>query len=92
MKLMEMLKEHDILSLTRVMVSLGYLSFLFLSFYLAYSGKTWAHYETFASLACSGSVFGQLANKFINSKYNTLPGTAGKPIIEEDCNMKGNNV
>lgn len=78
-KLLEMLKEEGVYSLTRVLTSLGYLAFIVLSTYLAFIGKSWDNYGQFAT-ATGGAVLVQLGNKFINSKYNTPQGSAGKNI------------
>lgn len=76
--MLEMLKEYGKFSLTRVLPTLGYLTFLVLSVYLAVTGKTWGHYDAFA-LATGSSAIVQGYNKWVNSKYNTSPGKAGKP-------------
>ena len=75
--LLEMLKEDGRLSLTRVLPTIGYASFIAVSLYLAVTGNTWGHYSEFA-LATGGSVVVQLGNKWVNSKYNSAPGQAGK--------------
>lgn len=76
---MELLKEDGVLSLTRVLTTLGYVTFLILSIYLALTGKHWANYGEFA-LATGGAVIVQLGNKYINSRYNTPMGEVGKII------------
>lgn len=81
----DMLKENEQYSLTRVLPTLGYLTFIAISVYLAYNGKTWGHYTEFTA-ATGGSVLIQLGNKFINSRYNTPLGSAGKNIREEKKN------
>ena len=72
-----MLKEDGVYSLTRVLPTIGYLAFLAVSAYLVLTGRTWEHYETFTA-ATGSAVMVQLGNKFINSKYNTPQGEAGK--------------
>lgn len=69
-----LLYENDQLSLTRVLAISGWLAFLFVSFYLVYKGIGWQNYETFASLTGGGGAATQIANKFINSKYNSQVG------------------
>ncbi len=75
--MLEMLKEGGVYSLTRVLPTLGYITFLVVSCYLAYYGKTWGHYAEFTA-ATGGAIIIQLGNKFINSKYNTAPWETGK--------------
>ena len=41
---------------------------------------TWGNYETFATMTGGGSAATQIANKLINSKYNTASGEVGKQI------------
>lgn len=79
---MNMLKENGEYSLTRIFAVIGYISFMIASGYLIYNGKTWGNYDTFAALTGGGGAATQIANKFINSKYNTANGEAGKPIKE----------
>ena len=76
--MLEMLKEGGRPSLTRVLPTLGYITFIFISVYLALTGKTWGHYAEFSAVT-GGSVIVQMYNKWVNSKYNTAPGEAGKP-------------
>ena len=78
-KFMEMLKEDGIYSLTRVLPTLGYLTFLVVSVVLAAAGKSWGNYGEFA-MATGGAVIVQLGNKWINSKYNTPAGAPGKIV------------
>lgn len=75
-KYMEMLLyEGGALSLTRVLVVAGWLAFLAVSLYLVWHGASWQNYETFASLTAGGGAATQIANKFINSKYNSALGS-----------------
>lgn len=78
-KIIEMLKEDGVLSLTRVLPTLGYIVFLIISVGLAVTGKAWNNYGEFA-MATGGAVIVQLGNKWINSKYNTPAGGAGKIV------------
>ena len=77
---MNILKESGVYSFTRVLAAAGFAAFIVVSFYLAYTGKTFAYYDTFAQLTggCGAAI--QVANKFINSAYNTVKGEAGKPM------------
>ncbi len=75
--MLDMLKEGGVYSLTRVLPTLGYITFLVLSCYLAYTGRTWGHYTEFAT-ATGGAIILQLGNKYINSVYNTPKGKVGK--------------
>lgn len=79
LKLLETLNEGGVLSLTRLLPVLGYITFLLVSIYLAMTGKTWGNYGEF-SLATGGAILVQLGNKFINSKYNTPAGEIGKQV------------
>lgn len=78
-KLWELFKEGDCFSLTRILVTLGYVAFLGISLYLAFAGKVWGNYGEFA-FATGGAVLVQLGNKYINSKYNTPQGEVGKRV------------
>ena len=76
---MDMLKENNELSLTRVLLAIGYGTFISVSLFLALTGKEWGNYGEFA-LATGGAVIVQLGNKWVNSKYNTPQGGPGKPM------------
>lgn len=76
-KLFDTLKEGDFISLTRVLTTLGYITFLGLSLYLGLTGKIWGNYGEFA-FATGGAILVQLGNKYVNSKYNTPQGELGK--------------
>ncbi len=69
-----LLYENETLSLTRMLAIIGWLAFLIVSFYLVWKGTGWQNYETFASLTGGGGAATQVANKFINSKYNSPLG------------------
>ena len=77
----KLLYESGELSLTRSLAVAGFLAFLAGSFYLMWRGATWGNYETFATMTGGGGLASQIANKFINSKYNSAPGQA--PTREE---------
>lgn len=70
-----LLYENDELSLTRVIAVAGWLAFLSVSIYLVYTKTNWGNYDTFAFITGGGGAATQIGNKFINSKYNSLPGT-----------------
>lgn len=75
-KIIKMLMyENNELSLTRTLAVLGWLAFLVVSFYLVLQNQYWANYDTFAVLTGGGGATTQVANKFINSKYNSIPGS-----------------
>ena len=69
-----LLYENGEMSLTRTLAVIGWLAFLVVSFYLVLMHTGWQNYETFASLTGGGGAATQIANKFINSKYNTAAG------------------
>lgn len=75
--MLEMLKENNQLSLTRILPTVGYITFIVVSLFLAFTGTEWMNYGEFA-LATGGAVVVQLGNKWVNSKYNTEQGEAGK--------------
>lgn len=70
----DLLYERGQLSLTRVLALAGFAAFLVGSFVLLWKGTRWDNYETFATFAGGGGAATQLANKFLNNKYNSNPG------------------
>lgn len=76
----EMLKEGGEYSLTRALSVIGFIVFVVGSAYLIYKGMTWGNYETFATMTGGGSAATQIANKLINSKYNSPLGEVGKKV------------
>ena len=70
-----LLYENEQLSLTRTLAIVGWLAFLIVSFYLAWRGTGWTNYDTFANMSAGGGAVTQIANKFINSKYNSQSGS-----------------
>ena len=80
---MNILKENNVFSFTRTLAAAGFAAFIVVSFYLAYTGKAFQYYDTFASLTGGGGAATQIANKLINSKFNTPQGEAGKPLGSE---------
>jgi hypothetical protein len=72
--LVGLLYENDTPSLTRCISIIAFLAFLAGSAYLMLAGKRWDHYETFATLAGGGGAVTQIANKFMNSAYNSPSG------------------
>nr|DAK02382.1 MAG TPA: hypothetical protein [Caudoviricetes sp.] len=82
-KINEILKEGGVYSLTRILSVIGFVAFLIGSCYLIYKGQTWGNYETFATMTGGGSAATQIANKLINSKYNSSPGDIGKRIGDD---------
>lgn len=76
MKYIKMLLfENDQLSLTSVLAISGWLAFLIVSFILVFKGIGWQNYETFSTMTAGGGAATQIANKFINSKYNSAEGS-----------------
>ena len=67
--------ENGGLSLTRTISVLFVLLFIGVTIYLVSFDFRWDHYETLATMAAGGGPMTQVANKFINSKYNTDIGT-----------------
>lgn len=67
--------ENGGLSLTRTISVLFVLLFVGVTIYLVFFDFRWDHYETLATMAAGGGPMTQVANKFINSKYNTDIGT-----------------
>ena len=67
--------ENGELSLTRTISVLFVLLFIGVTIYLVFFDFRWEHYETLATMAAGGGPMTQVANKFINSKYNTDIGT-----------------
>jgi hypothetical protein len=63
--------EGGMPSLTRVISIVAFIAFLVASAYLIIAGKRWDHYETFAALTGGGGAATQVANKVINSVYNS---------------------
>lgn len=76
MRFLKMLMyENNELSLTRVITMVAWIAFLSVSFYLVYTAQFWANYDTFAFMTGGGGATTQVVNKFINSKYNSAPGS-----------------
>lgn len=61
-------------SYTRVITAVLIVAFLIVSFYLVATKQTWGNYDSFSTFCGGGGVASQLANKFINSKYNKPDG------------------
>lgn len=80
--LTELFYEDNSLSLTRLIAFGGYLLFAIGSFYLLINDINWSGYDIFAGYTGGGGVALQFGNKFINSKYNSAPGsyTSCEPI------------
>ena len=75
-RILEMLMyENGELSLTRTISVLFVFLFIGVTIYLVFFDFRWDHYETLATMAAGGGPMTQVANKFINSKYNTDIGT-----------------
>ena len=75
-RLLEMLMfENGGLSLTRTISVLFVLLFIGVTIYLVFFDFRWDHYETLATMAAGGGPMTQVANKYINSKYNSEVGS-----------------
>ena len=85
--LLDMLKEANQQSLSRYIAFVLIVLFIGVSIYLVINKYTWGNYDTFALATVLGGTGTQMTNKFINSKYNTKTGAAGKPL-----NSNNNNV
>ena len=68
--MLELLKTNGRLSLSKILSTIGYATFILLSIYLALSGKTWGNYGEFA-LAAGGSIICRFADKWLNVKRET---------------------
>ena len=88
--MLQMLKEENVYSLTRVLPTIGYITFLLISIYMVLTGKTWEHYTEFTT-ATGSAVMVQLGNKYINSRYNTPQGTAGKGLANGTSRISERN-
>lgn len=69
------LYENGELSLTRVIALSGFVLFALGSLYLLINNIDWSGYSTFAGYTGGGGAALQFGNKFINSKYNSAPGS-----------------
>lgn len=78
-----LLQENGQYSLTRVISAVLLLAFLVASFYLILKGQTWGNYSDFAVFCGGGGTVSQVANKYINSRFNTPQGDIGKPVPKE---------
>lgn len=89
-----MFYENDELSLTRVISASGYLLFAFVSIYLVLHQQKWDNYETFAIFSGGGGAATQVANKFVNGKYNSVRGgySTSDPQKFEQVSMDCLNV
>lgn len=72
--LTDMFCENGEVSLTRVLTALYFILFASVTVYLVLMAEMWSCYDVFATLAGGAGVAGQVGNKLINSKYNTMPG------------------
>ena len=75
------LYENGEASLTRVLSIGSWLVFIVISIYMIICQITWSHYETFALLTGGGGAATQVVNKFVNGKYNSMPGTYEQAAI-----------
>lgn len=70
----DMFCENGVISLTRVLTALYFMLFAGVTIYLVLMNQVWSCYDVFATLAGGAGVAGQVTNKYINSRYNTMPG------------------
>ena len=80
-------------SLTRLLAILSFLLFAGVSLYLMLYGIKWDMYPTFASITGGGGLVAQVANKYANSKYNSIigmpsPSAYGSPTILKPGSVK----
>ena len=98
--LKDLFYENGSMSLTRVIAFGGFATFTIGSLYLMVTNTVWPDYAVFASYTGGIGSALQLGNKFINSKYNTMPGSYedansnGIPDVLENAidNAKNNNA
>ena len=69
----DLLCENGQISLTRSLVIASFVLFFMGTAFLMLTGMSWQHYDTFASMTGGGGLAAQLANKLMNSKYNSAP-------------------
>lgn len=74
--MLEMFKNDGRVSLSKVLSTIGYMTFIILSVYLALAGKTWGNYGEFA-LAAGGSILVRFADKCINKRYSNNENSVG---------------
>lgn len=67
--------ENGSASLTKILTVSYFVLFATVTVYLVWTAQNWANYDIFATLAGGGGATTQVANKFINSKYNTAAGS-----------------
>lgn len=65
--MLNLLKVNGKLSLSKILATTGYATFILLSLYLALAGKTWGNYGEFA-LASGGSIILRFGDKWLNVK------------------------
>lgn len=62
-------------SMTKFLAFFGYFIFAIGSLYLLVNNICWDSYSIFASYTGGGGAVLQFADKFIDSKYNSIPGS-----------------
>lgn len=62
-------------SMTKFLAFFGYFIFAIGSLYLLINNICWDNYSIFASYTGGGGAVLQFADKFIDSKYNSMPGS-----------------
>ena len=90
--MVDMFCENNSVSLTRVISAFSYLLFAFVSIWLMATGMSWSHYDIFASYTGAGGAALQLANKFVNSKYNSASGSYDAVTVDGEPIDKGSSA
>ena len=67
--------ENGSASLTKILTVSYFVLFTAVTVYLVWTAQNWSNYDIFATIAGGGGATTQVANKFINSKYNTAAGS-----------------
>lgn len=67
--------ENGSASLTKILTVSYFVLFSAVTVYLVCTAQNWLNYDIFATIAGGGGATTQVANKFINSKYNTAAGS-----------------
>ena len=73
---LKLISNHDgNVSMTKFLAFFGYFIFAIGSLYLLVNNICWDSYSIFASYTGGGGAVLQFADKFIDSKYNSMPGS-----------------
>ena len=58
-----------------ILAAIGYGAFVAVSAYLCWSGQHFEYYQEFATLTAGSGTLAALVNRYVNSKYNSAPGS-----------------